>query len=358
MPYLTPEEKKQLEDGRLLKLPFECLWSVPGGINEVRLWWDPLLKVARVGKRIDMACIDDALPEPETLQAISHKNIVPIVSAAVVQHENLRLVELVTPYFERGSVTDALLRGERFKATEAVQIVRAVLSGLRELHEVHRVIHRDVKSGNVLLCEGHPYAIVADLGLAGRMDADGRAGVLNNPTLYTPREFIETGVLDAASDIYGVGLMLRELLGGPFDYERYTRSHVVQRLTDLRSPIDPIDLQLPVWTPRRMSQIYRKATAADRYKRYQSAREMDEDLARAKCADWELVDNLCWEAPAQREPGVVRVQATPAKAGGYNVIARRRKNKNWKVIGQVAAEDLRAATVRNLFNQATMIACA
>lgn len=358
MPYLTPEEKKQLEDGRVLKLPFECLWSIAGGINEVRLWWDPLLKVARVGKRIDMACIDDALPEPETLQAISHKNIVPIVSAAVVEHKDLRLVELVTPYFERGSVTDALLRGESFKATEAVQIVRATLSGLRELHEVHRVIHRDVKSGNVLLCDGHPYAIVADLGLAGRMDVDGRVQVLNNPTLYSPREFIETGALDAASDIYGVGLMLRELLGGPFDYEKYTRSHVVQRLTDLRSPLDPSDLQLPIWTPRRLSQIYRKATAADRFKRYQSAREMDEDLARAKCADWELLGELCWEAPMRRGPGVVRVEATLSKAGGYQVVARRRKKKNWMTIGQTAAADLRASTVRNLFNQATIIACA
>lgn len=358
MPYLTPEEKKQLEDGRVLKLPYECLWSIAGGINEVRLWWDPLLKVARVGKRIDMACIDDALPEPETLQAIDHKNVVPIVSAAVVEHKDLRLVELVTPYYERGSVTDALLGGELFKATEAVQIVRATLAGLRELHEVHRVVHRDVKSGNVLLCDGHPYAVVADLGLAGRMDTNGQVQVLNNPTLYTPREFVETGILDAASDIYGVGLMLRELLAGPLDYEKYTRKHILQRLADLRSPIDPVDLQLPIWTPRRMSQIYRKATATDHSKRYQSAREMDEDLARAKCADWEPIGDLCWEAPIQRGPGVVRVEARQPKLGGYEVVARRRKNKNWKIVGQVSADDLRAPSVRNLFNQSNMIACA
>ena len=142
----------------------------------------------RVGKRIDLSNLDDVLPEPSTLQMIDHRNVVPVVAAAYVDGfpAAFRVVELITPYFPRGSVTDALLRGEKFLPSQAVAIVQAALRGQSELHEVYGIAHRDIKSGNILLADDDSVANVADLGLAGQFDEHGMVPALNNPTLYSP----------------------------------------------------------------------------------------------------------------------------------------------------------------------------
>jgi len=76
------EEHSARERERRLTLDFECLHSIAAGVNEVRVWRDKYLECERVGKRVDLSLLDGALPEPATLQSISHENIVPIVSAA------------------------------------------------------------------------------------------------------------------------------------------------------------------------------------------------------------------------------------------------------------------------------------
>lgn len=356
------DSKQQRERDRVLSLDFECLRSIPEGLSEVRVWWDKYLKVERVGKRIDLTTIDDALPEPETLQAISHDHVVPVLSAAKVGGfpAGMHVVEIVTPYYPLGSITDALLRGERFSARDAVRIARAGLSGLRELHEVHQIVHRDIKSGNILLCGEHPYAKIADLGLAGRMDASGHVHALNNPTLYSPPEFIETGRLSAASDIFAMGLVLRELLGGPFPYAEYQTSQIVERLWRLDNPILPEDRLLPVWTPKDLRAVVRKATAPRPGDRFQSAREMDDALARARVADWLQVSAERWEAPLVHQTGTIAVEAKwRARDKAYLISVKKRTRVRWMhVHGPVLAGDLRSTEARKAFDQATMIACA
>ncbi|MCV7048388.1 protein kinase [Mycobacterium frederiksbergense] len=196
------------DDVTLLRLDYECLRSIPGGLNEVRLWWDDQLGCHRVGKRYDTACVDDVLPEPATLQMIDHPNVVGVVAAGVIEDKKLypppmRVIELITPYFPRGSITDALLRGERFTCTRAVQIVQAILRGLATLHDVHEIAHRDLKSGNVLLTDDSDPAVakICDLGLAGLFDDSGTVPALNNPTLYSPPEFKSGAPLSQAADL-------------------------------------------------------------------------------------------------------------------------------------------------------------
>lgn len=358
-PVESPPANDRRTDERVLTLPFECLRSIPEGINEVRVWSDPLLECKRVGKRIDMAEMqgDDALPEPATLQSIRHHNVVPVVTAAQVAGypDPMRVIELITPFFERGSITDALLRGEEFTAREAVAVTQATLRGLAEIHEVHGICHRDVKSGNVLLCSDH-VARVADMGLCGKFDADGSVIALRNPTLYSSPEFTAVGRLTRASDIYSVGLIFRELLGGPFPYGDYTTSFVLDRMTAGRSPLRSDDLALPIWASSSMRRIYRKATHALPVRRFQSAHAMDEALARVVAIDWAQVGESRWEAPFVHHLGrrvaveatwmprkeLFRVSATSSTAGGW----RRRQE-------DVDVPNLASSVVARVFNQAS-----
>lgn len=358
----NPDRQAQRERERTLSLDFECLQSVAGGINEVRVWFDGLLGVERVGKRLDLANVDDgALPEPETLQSIDHPNIVPITSAARVSGyaPPMSVIEIITPYYPRGSITDALLNGEHFAPRETVRIMTSTLGGLRELHEVHRIVHRDIKSGNVLLTQGYPWAVLADLGLAGRMNQEGWGPASNNPTLYSPPEFVTTGRLDAASDLYPMGLVMRELLGGPFPYATYETSEIVDKLMKVENPVRPADRELPIWTPPDLRRVYKKATDRRPSQRYQSAREMADVLSRARVVDWEEVDDGQWEAPFLHSDKLVRVEAVWKERKSQYCLTTRSKKRVWrKAYGDVYVAQLNSTDARAVFDQATALALA
>lgn len=356
-----PPERRT--DERILTLPFECLRSIPEGINEVRVWSDPLLGCERVGKRIDMAGLDDGetLPEPATLQSIRHDNVVPVVAAAEVSGypAPMRVVEVITPFFEQGSITDALLRGETFSARKAVAITQATLRGLAEIHEVHGICHRDVKSGNVLLCGDH-LARVADLGLCGKFDSDGAVVALKNPTLYSSPEFTSTGTLTRASDLYSVGLILRELLGGPFPYADYTTTFVMERMSAGRSPLRAADLALPMWASKSMKRVYAKAIRRDPSDRFQTAHEMDQALASVVAVDWVPVGETRWEAPFVHSSKRVAVEATwmPRK-GLFRVSSLASTRTGWRrTQPDVDVDDLGSAEMARVFNHASDTATA
>ncbi|WP_205620902.1 protein kinase domain-containing protein [Intrasporangium chromatireducens] len=351
-----PGDRQHVE---ILRLEFECLQSIPGGINEVRLWWDPILGCHRVGKRIDISGIehDDVLPEAATLQMIDHPNILKIVAAAGVDGYPMpmQVIELVTPYLERGSITDALLRGEHFTVTESIGIIQATLRGLAELHDVHGIAHRDVKSGNILLSSDHTRAKVADLGLAGLFDSNGEVPALNNPTLYSPPELALTGLLNRSSDVFSVGLVLRELIGGHFPYSDYSTAMIQERLLKGWLPVRVADLSLPVWTPKSLRRIIAKATNAIPSRRFQSAREMDDALARAMVADWMQIEDGIWEAPFVHLPNRrIRVSSRATRSGEVRMSTLVNRGSGWRrIVSDVEVPQLECAAARGVFDHAT-----
>lgn len=312
-----------MPDIRTLRLAYDSIASLPGGSNEVRVYHDDLLDCDRVGKRFDVGMVEaTVLPEASTLQAIRHPNVIEVVSAARVDGYSdplMNVIEVITPYLPRGSITDALLRGETFCGPNALAIVRSALLGLRELHVTHRILHRDIKSGNILLTDPPIHALVADLGVAGRMDDAGGAPAVRNPTLYSPPEF-SAGRLSVASDLYSLALVLNELIGGRFPYEAYTRDEVVTRLADGRNPLRDEDFALPIWAPSRLRRIYSKATHVNPMRRFRSAQEMEDALARLKMPCWRersLPENsgiAIWEVRRSSVAGaiyIVRAEQLP-----------------------------------------------
>ncbi|OBG94769.1 protein kinase [Mycobacterium sp. E3251] len=346
------------QDERTLRLPFECLRSVAGGLNEVRLWWDPNLECRRIGKRIDLSNLDDVLPEAATLQMIDHRNVVPVLAAASVDGypQPMNVIEIVTPYYPRGSVTDALLARESIVPTDAVRIVQAALRGLGCVHEVHGIAHRDIKSGNILLADDGSIAKLADLGLAGVFDTNGTVPALDNPTLYTPPELVATGILTRASDLFSMGLVLLELLRGPFEYESYSTAFVVERLMSRRSPLSAADRKYPLWVSRSMIRLLNKALNTRPSQRFQTASDMDHQLSRVRVIDWAKVEELRWEAPFRHHPERrIRVEATALRKGGLRLSTRMNRGNGWRRYGfrDLDVEVLDSTPVRRLFDQAT-----
>ncbi|MFF3400363.1 serine/threonine-protein kinase [Streptomyces sp. NPDC002659] len=325
------------EQRRRLILDYESLHSMPIGVHDVHVWWDPNLQNWLVGKRVELTEFqdDEDLIEPQLMERIKHNNIVPVRAVATVPGfpQPMRVVEILMPYYEAGSITDALEAGHTFTPTRSLKIIQAALHGLRELHEQHKILHRDIKSPNLFLTGDADLVKIGDLGVAGRMDASGSTPAVQVAHLYAPPEIMIGPQVTPASDLYSLGVVLVELLAGKFDYAAYSRTDVVDALQEGRPPLRAEDRNLPVWACRRLRQLVAKATHPDPAQRFKTARDMSTALAAIKIADWQDTEPNVWQTPHLQRDETWRVTAVPARAGGVELTLWRRKKAPWRRVG-------------------------
>ncbi|WP_369027875.1 protein kinase domain-containing protein, partial [Nocardia farcinica] len=196
------------------------------------------------------------------------------------------------------------------------------------------------------------------MGLAGAMDESGRAPCVNAPQLYAPPELLTGGGLTRAADLYSLGVVLLELLRGKFDYDSYSKTHTVDSLLKGQSPLRAEDLSLPVWVCRSLRKIVQKAMDPEPSRRFQSAREMSDQIARVKSADWQQTASETWEAPFLGNGRVrIRITAESARGGGLTLITQKRKTTSWRRVGEdVQVTDLHHHQARAVFERANSLA--
>lgn len=153
--------------------------------------------------------------EAESAARLNHPHICSILDYG----EAGETVYLVMPYLPSGSLADRLARDRTVAPVAAAAIVAQIATALDYAHR-RGVVHRDVKPDNVLFDEDLN-AVVTDFGIAtarfhARLTGTGRA--MGTPHYMSPEQAMGKQV-DGRSDIYGLGVMLYEMLVGapPFD---------------------------------------------------------------------------------------------------------------------------------------------
>ncbi|XP_057797537.1 receptor-like protein kinase HSL1 [Salvia miltiorrhiza] len=160
--------------------------------------------------------------EVETLGKIRHKNIVKLWCCCTTRDSKL----LVYEYMPNGSLGDLLHSTKSGLLDWAIRFKIAVdaAEGLSYLHHdcVPPIVHRDVKSNNILL-DAEYGARVADFGLAKVVDdASGKSmSVIAGSCGYIAPEYAYTLRVNEKSDIYSFGVVILELVTGklPVDPE-------------------------------------------------------------------------------------------------------------------------------------------
>lgn len=234
------------------------------------------LKVLRSGLLATESERRRFLNEAEAVARLDHPAIVPIYEARNSQGLHFYCMRRVG-----GTALDHKLKEGPLRPTEAARLVARIARAVDEAHR-HGVLHRDVKPANILVDEdGESY--LTDFGLARRIDADGpdatRSGaVLGTPAYMSPEQAEgRIGDLTTATDVFGLGGVLYAALTGRAPH---VGSSFFDTLDHVRKipPEPPSRINRDV--PRDLESVCLKCLEKDPHRRYASARELAEDLAR------------------------------------------------------------------------------
>jgi len=214
-----------------------------------------------------------------TLSAeVVHPRVIPVLDTGRLD-DGRPFVSLA--YADQGSLSDMLR--QRPPMGEALRIIHQVLDALSHIHS-RGFLHQDLKPGNVLLHSTQDQgadAWVADLGVAGAMAelALHQQGMGGTPVWMAPEQragrYLELGPW---TDLYAVGLMLFEILGG----DRSGNEPGTRRLID---PLPPGPLGLAPDVPESLEAVVRNLLQPDPRERYDRAADVIRALRNAVSDD-------------------------------------------------------------------------
>jgi tetratricopeptide (TPR) repeat protein len=200
---------------------------------------------------------------------------------------------LTMEYLEGITLSAKLRKDGPLPLKQALRAALDICEGLRLVHE-KGVIHRDLKSANIMLCgEGEQLrAVLMDFGLArdfsgepastakaGRRDGTVAGAILGTPAYMAPEQF-EGEEVSPATDIYALGIVLYELVTGLHPYAAPTP--VAAAIRRAQRPALPSTLDHSV--PRKWDRVIQRCLQYGPENRYQSASEVAKEL-RAGPAD-------------------------------------------------------------------------
>jgi serine/threonine-protein kinase len=226
---------------------------------------------------------------------LQHPNIVQVYDSGY--DETTRQHYIAMEYVEGTPLSDLVRGGRKLEVRRAVSIASDACAALECAHRAG-VIHRDVKPANLIVTKDGR-AKLADFGIAkaAEMTRVTQVGSVLGTVAYLSPEQAMGGETGPQSDIYSLGVVVFEMLGGrqPYIYRSITELAMKQR-DERPTPLTELTPEVPV----ELDRTIRVALSHDPAHRFATAEEFGAALRRAARRD--------------EDPFVTRVLADPAAA--------------------------------------------
>jgi tetratricopeptide (TPR) repeat protein len=240
------------------------------------------LKTIRREKGSDPETVRRFKQELVLARRVTHKNVVRIYDLGEAGGVKFFTMELL----EGQSLKKVIQRDGRVAVPQAISMLRQMLSALEEAHE-QGVIHRDLKPQNIMVSsDGTPH--IMDFGIARCAESAGMTAtgsVLGTPDYIAPEQ-VSGEATNAQTDLFSLGVILYEMLSGKVPYDADTPiGKVMMRLNTRPGALHEIQPDVPIYLGR----MVLKCLEVDPALRYQSAREVLDDLEREQVdRSWSL----------------------------------------------------------------------
>ena len=202
-------------------------------------------------------------------QRLSHPSILPLYDWGWAGGS----LYYTMPYVHGETLRDRIAQVQQLSLAEAIAIARDVAGALDYAHREH-VVHRDIKPANILLAEGP--ALVADFGIARAMTVAGGdqltgSGVgLGTPEYMSPEQSSEARLVDGRTDIYALGCVFYEMLGGEPPFTGRNVQIVMEK--HAKAPVPRLHIIRPS-LPEALDDVMARALAKAPGDRFASATE-------------------------------------------------------------------------------------
>ncbi|TWU48847.1 Serine/threonine-protein kinase PknB [Rubripirellula tenax] len=212
------------------------------------------------------------LDEARTVARLDHPNVVPVYDMGRTDDGSIFVVsKFIEGYTLRHRMIDGPL-----EPAESAAILATIAMGLDHAHQ-RRIIHRDVKPGNILIEQSTGIAYVADFGLAIRNnDPLEEDRIVGTPAYMSPEQARgESHRLDGRSDIFSLGIIMYEILGRRKPFRGSTSNEVLHEVVSIDPPkLRDIDESIPA----ELERICMKALSKRASDRYATAADFAQDL--------------------------------------------------------------------------------
>ncbi len=206
--------------------------------------------------------------EAEILSQINHPNVIKIFEYGVSEDEEIPYIVME---FIPGRPLNHHMRSNNFTIEQIIYIIRQIADALAIVH-YYGVIHRDVKPGNIILCDDMTLKLT-DFGIA-RVDNSELTitrEILGSPAYMSPEAFENSIRSDSRSDIFSLGVIAYELLTGVKPFHGETIGEMMNAIKFQR-PIEPLKINPSI--PPGLQDIMAKMLAKKQDERFSTAEEI------------------------------------------------------------------------------------
>ncbi len=208
--------------------------------------------------------------ELKIVAALEHPSIVPVYDVGEEDGQPY----FVMRYMSGGSLMQGIKKGN-FSLEDTALIITRIAQGLVYAHK-KGIVHRDLKPDNILFDDaGEPF--ISDFGVAKLMESTGSltgSGIIGTPAYMSPEQ-VQGNNIDGRSDVYGLGVIVYQMLSGQQPYHADTPigiaiKHITEPVPEIRKAVPSLSAEVDT--------VIKNSMAKNRDHRYDTPTDLARNL--------------------------------------------------------------------------------